>query len=225
MFQAARNFERLAAICARLHRQRSLPHRRAHHRGIQQLRYAILPTQPAQAGRGQHDGVVLSRVQLAQAGVHIAADAFDLEIGPQRPQLRGATQGTGAHARALRQRRQASPHQRIARIFALGNSRQRETIRQIRRHVLQTVDRQIDSATEQRLFNLLGEEPLGSDLRKRHVRDLVAGGVDDFDARLHAQFLQACLDPARLPQSQLGPSRADGQHANRPGGKLFGSSR
>ena len=76
---------------------------------------------------------------------------------------------------------------------------------------------QIDRPAEQRFFDFLGEQTLGPDFRKCHVRNLVARGVDDFNARLHAEALNPRLDPARLPQRQLGTSRADGQHASRPG--------
>src|ERR1700686_4399730 len=81
--------------------------------------------------------------------------------------------------------------------------------------------RQIDCATEERFFNLLGEQPLGSDLGKSDVRDFVPGGVDDFDPALGAEALETCLYPARLPKSELRAPRADGQHSSRLAGTPF----
>ena len=81
---------------------------------------------------------------------------------------------------------------------------------------------QIDRAGEQRLLDFLGEKPFRSHLRKRDVGDLVAGGLDDFDAAiLRPSSSQPGLNPVRLPQGKLGTSRADGQHANQAG-KPFG---
>ncbi len=74
------------------------------------------------------------------------------------------------------------------------------------------MDRDIDRAGKQRLLNFLGEQPFRSHLRERHVGDFVAGGFDDFDSARLAQFLQAALNPVRLPEGQLGTARADGQH-------------
>ena len=74
----------------------------------------------------------------------------------------------------------------VARIFALGNGGQHQALGQFGGQVLQAVHGQIGAAIEQRLFDFLGEESLGADLGQRHVGDLVAGGLDDFDAALVA---------------------------------------
>ena len=172
----------------RLDRQRALAHRGAHHVGREDLGDAVFPTQPLQARGGQHDGVVLAFVELAQAGIQVAAHGFDLQIGPQFAQLRRAPQRTGAHFRARRAGRQGGVPTRASR----GSSRSGMAARyqaggQLRGQVLQAVHRQVDAALEQRFFNFLGEQALGADLRQRHVGDLVAGGFDDFDARWLAQ--------------------------------------
>jgi hypothetical protein len=41
------------------------------------------PSQALEAGGGQHDGVVLAFVELAQAGVEVAAQRLDLQVGAQ----------------------------------------------------------------------------------------------------------------------------------------------
>ena len=50
---------------------------------------------------------------------------------------------------------------------------------------------------------------LCSHLRQRNVSDLVAGGLDDFDAALFAQCFEAGLNPVRLPQGKLRSSGSD----------------
>ena len=54
--------------------------------------------------------------------------------------------------------------------------------------------------------------PLRADLGQRHVGDLVAGGLDDFDAALVAQRGQPRLHPVGLPQGELRTARCDDKH-------------
>jgi len=65
------------------------------------------------------------------------------------------------------------------------------------------VHRQIDAPIEQRLFNLLREESLGTDLRQRHVHNLVAGSLDDLNACLLPAFGQTRANPLGLPKREL----------------------
>ena len=44
--------------------------------GGDQLARALRQTKPLQAGRGQHDGVIFSLIEPAQAGADIAAQVF-----------------------------------------------------------------------------------------------------------------------------------------------------
>ena len=100
----------------------------------------------------------------------------------------------------------------VARIFALGNGGQHEAFGQFGRQILQAVHREIGAPVEQRFFDLLGEEALGADLGQRHVGDLVAGGLDDFDAALVAGGGELRGDPAGLPQCELRTARCDDEH-------------
>ena len=152
--------------------------------GIEKLGDAILPTQAPQSGRSKHDRVVAAFIQLAQARVDVAADVFDLQIGTAARSC-AARRNEPVPTRApVREILQGPANQGIARIFALRNRGQRQAGRQIGRHVFQAVNGEIDRAREQRLFDFLGEKALRSDLRKCNVGDLVAGGLDDFDAGL-----------------------------------------
>ena len=58
---------------------------------------AVGQTQALQARGGQHDARIEAFVKLAQAGVQIAAQGLDLQIGAQSPQQHGAAQTGGAH--------------------------------------------------------------------------------------------------------------------------------
>jgi hypothetical protein len=63
----------------------------------------VAQAQAVQARLGQQDGVGLAALQLGQAGVDIAAQHDDLEVGPHVQGLGLATQRGGAQARALGQ--------------------------------------------------------------------------------------------------------------------------
>ena len=79
------------------------------------------------AGR-EHDAVEAALDALAQAGVDVAAQALDTQVGPQRAQLRAAAHRGGADARALRHRREVAvrPAPGIARIGARQHGGERE---------------------------------------------------------------------------------------------------
>ena len=91
---------------------------------------------------------------------------------------------TRARAAALRaDRPDRAPHpaqdQRIARILARQRAGQHDAGRQLGLQVLQAVHGEVDPAVQQRLVDLLGEQPLAADLRQRPVLHRVAGGADD----------------------------------------------
>src|SRR3546814_3199213 len=65
---------------------------------------ACVETKPQQAGTGQDDRVVLAGIELGQAGVDVAAQVQQFQIGAARTQLCLAPQGRRADARASRQR-------------------------------------------------------------------------------------------------------------------------
>ncbi len=50
------------------------------------------------------------------------------------------------------------------------------------------MDREIDAVFGQRIFDLLGEHPLGSDLGKCNIGDLVACGLDRLELNLMSAF-------------------------------------
>ena len=162
--------------------------------------------------------------QLAQAGLHVAADVHHVEVGSQRQELRAAPQARGAHACALRYAGQSQlgagleplqqgriGHEHVAHVLALGEGDDVQPLGDRRRHVLGRVHGHVDAVLEQRGLELLGEQSLVADLGQRRVEDLVALGVDDLD--LHAQvrvaLRHAVAHPLRLHESEAGAAGAD----------------
>ena len=158
MLQALGDLKRGIAIVARLHRQRALAHGWTHHAGIEEFRDSIFQSQTPQSGRGENDGIVAAFIQFAQPGIDVAANVFDLQIGPASSKLRGAAQRTSSYASARGQILEGAAYQSIAWIFALRDGGQRQALRQIGGHVFQAMYGQIDRASEQRFLNFLGEQ-------------------------------------------------------------------
>ena len=187
--------------------------RRRNHR-----RDAIAEAEPAQAGGGEHQRVVFSRIELAQARVDVAADRRERGAGEGRRQLRDAPDAARADARRAAQggerRRDVAPrrrrqHEGVAGIFPRQRGRDRQPVRKHRGHVLGAVHRHVDGVVEQRVFDLLDEQPLGADFRYRRRLQPVAGCLDDDQLDVHAGGFEPRRHRPRLPQRQLASARAD----------------
>ena len=169
-----------------------------------------------QPGCGQDDRVVLSRVELAQTGVQIAAQGFDLQTGITRVQEGLAAQAGGADDGTWRQIFQpfvAVRNQRITGRFAGADCRQHKAFRHFHRHVLERMHGKVGLAFLHGDFQFLDEQALAADLRERAIKDLVAarGHAENFDAALRVQDLQTRLDMQRLPHRQTRFTRGDDQ--------------
>ena len=62
----------------------------------------------------------------------------------------------------------------IARILAFEHRAEREAVGQLHRHVLERMHGEVRAADRERGLELLDEQPLAADLRKRAIEDLVA---------------------------------------------------
>ena len=92
-------------------------------------------------------------------------------------QLRLAAQARRADARAAGQLREieiAIRDERVARILARGDRREREALRHVHRHVLQRMHGEIGAALGHRDLELLDEQALAADVGERLVEDPVA---------------------------------------------------
>ena len=162
--------------------------------------------EPRKPGGSQNDGIVFAFLQLAHARVNIAPQWMDDQVGPRGLQLRLAAQATGTHARSVWQRFYAVVLDRekyVARIDSRGDSDQLKSRWQPRRQILKAMHRDINPAFGQRLFDLLGEHALGTDLGEGNVDDFVAGGLDDLELDLVAALAQQRRDVIGLPESEL----------------------
>ena len=101
----------------------------------------------------------------------------------------------------------------LARVRALGDGAQRQALVQIGGQILEAMNRQVDLAAQQRLFDLFRENAFQpgrrADLGQRHIRDLVARRLNDFDPCGDAARLQFALDPVGLPERKLRAAGAD----------------
>ncbi len=76
----------LLVVGAALHGQRALAGGRDERGGVEELADLVRAPDPGQPGRGQDDGVELAGGHEAHAGVDVAADGDDLEVGSQGQQ-------------------------------------------------------------------------------------------------------------------------------------------
>ena len=95
----ARGLDRV--VGARLERQGPLARRRRQLLGLELEGDLLLAPEPAQPGGGQHEPVEVAVREPPQAGVDVAAQLDQLEVGPQRQQLGAAAQARGPDAGAL----------------------------------------------------------------------------------------------------------------------------
>lgn len=140
-------------------------------------------SQAHQSGGRWHDRVVVIGVELGEPGVEVAAQCGDSEVGPQRQQLRDASQAGGSDQSAARQGGDVVEpigDERITRILALQHRGQLEAVGQMHGHVLERVNGQVRVAALERQLEFLDEQALAANLGQRAIEDLVA-------ARRHAQ--------------------------------------
>ena len=117
-----------------------MTHGGAHGFDGKQFGDAISPTEAAQAGGGEQDGIVLAFVEFAEAGIEVAAHGFDDEVGPHLAELGGAAEGAGADLCAAREFEERLADDGVARVFAGGRGGEREPGGQLGGHVFERVD-------------------------------------------------------------------------------------
>ena len=93
----------VGVVGAALDRERALPGSGEHLERVEHLGGVVEAAEAGQAGAGQQHGVVLAAGDLADAGVHVAADAGDVQAQAEGLELGGAARGAGADPAALRQ--------------------------------------------------------------------------------------------------------------------------
>ncbi len=195
-----------------------------HHLGLDHLTDAAGQAQALEAGGGQHDGVVLAFVEFAQAGVEVAAQGLDAQVGAQGAQLGEPAQAGGAHHRALRQgfeRVETRADERVTRVLALEHGGQHEAFGQLHGNVLERVHGQVGAASFKGHFEFFDEQALAAHLGQRAVEDLVALGGHAQQVDLAAKAaLQQVAHVLGLPKGEAAFTGGDD-----PGGGGGGSGR
>ena len=207
-----------------------MPSRRQRLRGLEDGADAIAQAQALEAGGGEHDGVVLAFVELAQARVEVAAQGFDAHVGAadggQRlAQQHDAAQAGGAHHRAwgqIGQARRVRRHPGVARVLALHHAGEREALGQLHRDVLERVHGDVGAAIGERVLELFHEQALATHLGQRAVEDLIAQSrhAQQFDAV--AARRQQGLHMVGLPQGEPALAGGDGDCQGRRHGEIRG---
>ena len=182
---------------------------------------ARISTEPLDAGGGEDSGVVLAFLHPAHPRRHVAAQVDELEVGAIAREKRPPSQAARADATAGRQGHEAGASAApagepdIARILALEHRGERQPRRQLGRQIIQAVHREVHMARGERLLDLLGEERLAGDLRKRPVENVIPLGADleDLDLRRAVEAGEKSRDMVCLPECQLGATGADAERA------------
>src|SRR6185503_14101254 len=99
--------------------------------------------------------------------------------------------------------------QRVPGVLPRKRRRDRESVRQDRRHVLRAVDGEIDLACQQRVLDFLDEESLATDLRQRRILKPIAASLDDDRLGRHTRLLEQRGHRLRLPERQRAASGAE----------------
>ena len=162
----------------------------------------------------QHDGVIEPLIKLAQAGVQVATQGLDAQVGPQSTQQRHAAQAGGADDSTLGQFGQVRVvigNQGITRVFALHHAGQDKTFGQRHRHVLERVHGQVGTALLNGHLQLFDEQAFAADFAQAAVQNLVALGRHAQERDLMTQLGQQRFDMFSLPQGQTAFAGGDGE--------------
>ena len=209
-------FEQFGVVPAQFDAERALADGRKHHRRVEFDGDPPLQAEAVEAGAGQDDGVVLAFVELAQAGVDVAAQVENRKIGPHGGQLGFTPQARGADPGAVRQGGHTGAvvgEKGVPRGFPGRNDADEQPLGQFGGHVLHRVDGKVHFAGEQRVLDFLDEQSLAADLGQRHVQDSVplGGDLHQFNPHLRVGLFDLALNPGGLGDGQQAGAGADAQ--------------
>ena len=157
--------------------------------------------QAMQARRGQYGAVAFLAGGLAEAGIDVAPDGNDFQIGAEFGNLRGAAGAAGADARAggvVGQCPAQVGHQGVARVGARRHRSDGHARRQGGRQILKTMHRQINIAGFQAALDFGDENPQPHSGQGRDAVGVASGG----DGYYFKNDVRA--RPAQGRQRQLG---------------------
>ena len=160
---------------------------------------------PTEAGECENDGIELAAAELLQAGVDVAANRFNGEIGTGGEQLAATPEAAGADAGGGLEVVYGPGGERdeyIPGIFPLGDGGGDQVSLIDQRHgdrdVFEAVDGEIDFISEEGLIEFLGEQALPAGFVQRAIGDAVAGGFDRDKINL-----EAGMEPPQLSGDEI----------------------
>ena len=112
-----------SAVAAHLERERALPGGGRPGDELEEFGDRVQPAEASESGGGEHHGVQVVGVDPAEPRVDVPAEVDDLEVRPQRLQLRDPARRAGADAGALAGASQSSALARAQRVAGIGPAR------------------------------------------------------------------------------------------------------
>ncbi len=157
-------------------------------------------------------GVVLARLHLANACVHVPPNRADLEVGSERRAAGPSGGGCSSRRRRLHRARRARPptarRGSRARPPATVTAPTTTPAASSRRQVLEGVDGEVDLALQQSSLELGGEETLATDLGQRLARLLrPVARRREHARRQHERRDTRPREERRRPRSEPEPAR------------------
>ncbi len=188
-------------------------------RDVDAAEIRIEQAEPQQPGGGEQHGIerVFSQDLLHSRG-HVAADLDDLDIRPQKLELRGPADAASANTGALRQGFKREGLRGDEHVFDRGTGQHGgdgESCGEITRHVLEAVDGGIDLAVCEGDFEFLDEDAFVHvrhvvELREAQILAFVAAGLNDLplDVKMRMGGLQLRSDHFCLREGQFAAASA-----------------
>ena len=204
----------------------SLSGRGKHHRRLENEADAVVPAESAETGFGEDNRVELAFIEFSKAGVEIAPDLAEPQVGALSEELGLATEASGSNACLFRkgvERRTLPPtgkQQCITARSSREHGSEDEPGRRLRRQILQAVDRNITASLKNSLLDLFGEDSDAAERREGGAA--IAVSLSRYRDQFHAvdggDRSQPLGDVLGLPGCQgTGPS-GDSEWARRCAG-------
>ena len=194
---------------------------------VEQLGGLVDPAEPAQPGRGEHDGIQPTLADGPQPGVDVAAQAGDDQAEAEGLELGTAAGRPGADGgarRELAEGESVAGDERVARVLAGGHGGDGRGVVGGGREVLERVHREVDPALGQRRAQGGDEDPGAPELGQRGGAVEVALGAHLDQLDLVAERAQAVGHPGRLRGGEGGAAGAEAQRGHPSSPRIVGGA-
>ena len=158
----------------------ALRNRGEHHVRVKHLGRVLGHVHAVETRDGEEGTVDDVLLELADAGLDVAAEVHALEVGELGEELRLAAEGRSADEGAVGKFREVTVldgDESVADILAREHAGEDGALGKVGGHVLHGVNTDVDAAVEERLVELAGEETLAADVGEGLVENLVTGGL------------------------------------------------